>query len=77
MRSFPPLTGPKTRLSGIPGAPPDLADPPAGCRFHPRCPYCDPAKPELYLQQTSRRPLLLEIGEGHRVACHLRAGAGS
>jgi peptide/nickel transport system ATP-binding protein len=77
LRSFPPLTGPKTRLSGIPGAPPDLADPPAGCRFHPRCPYCDPAKPELYLQQTSRRPLLVEIGEGHRVACHLRAGAGS
>ena len=25
-------------LHFIPGAPPDLADPPAGCRFHPRCP---------------------------------------
>lgn len=23
----------------IPGAPPDLVAPPAGCRFHPRCPY--------------------------------------
>ena len=23
----------------IPGAPPDLSDPPTGCRFHPRCPY--------------------------------------
>jgi oligopeptide/dipeptide ABC transporter ATP-binding protein len=23
----------------IPGAPPDLRNPPAGCRFHPRCPY--------------------------------------
>jgi peptide/nickel transport system ATP-binding protein len=23
----------------IPGAPPDLIKPPAGCRFHPRCPF--------------------------------------
>lgn len=23
----------------IPGAPPDLTNPPSGCRFHPRCPY--------------------------------------
>src|SRR5690606_6476132 len=27
------------RIEGLPGAPPDLRDPPAGCRFHPRCPY--------------------------------------
>lgn len=27
------------RLEGIKGAPPDLRDPPTGCRFHPRCPY--------------------------------------
>src|SRR5581483_6221736 len=26
-------------LNSIPGAPPDLVDPPAGCRFHPRCPH--------------------------------------
>ena len=26
-------------LSSIPGAPPDLASPPRGCRFHPRCPF--------------------------------------
>ena len=25
------------RIAGIRGAPPDLADPPPGCRFHPRC----------------------------------------
>ena len=31
------LRGPKVRLDGIPGAPPDLANPPAGCRFAPRC----------------------------------------
>ena len=39
MSSFPPLTGPIERLTGIPGSPPDLADPPSGCRFHPRCPH--------------------------------------
>ncbi|HEY3503038.1 MAG TPA: ABC transporter ATP-binding protein [Actinocatenispora sp.] len=27
----------RRRIGGIRGAPPDLADPPAGCRFHPRC----------------------------------------
>ena len=27
------------QIKGIPGAPPDLRNPPAGCRFHPRCPY--------------------------------------
>jgi peptide/nickel transport system ATP-binding protein len=27
-----------TGLHYIPGAPPDLVDPPPGCRFHPRCP---------------------------------------
>ena len=26
-------------LSSVPGAPPDLAAPPPGCRFHPRCPH--------------------------------------
>jgi peptide/nickel transport system ATP-binding protein len=25
------------RISGIKGSPPNLADPPSGCRFHPRC----------------------------------------
>lgn len=27
------------QLAGIKGAPPDLREPPSGCRFHPRCPY--------------------------------------
>jgi oligopeptide/dipeptide ABC transporter ATP-binding protein len=29
------------RLTAIPGRPPDLADPPAACRFAPRCPFAD------------------------------------
>jgi peptide/nickel transport system ATP-binding protein len=75
LQSFPPLRGPLTRLTGIPGSPPDLAEPPAGCRFHPRCPYCTTADPQLYVRQTTERPKLRVIGAEHRVACHLVAGA--
>ena len=42
LEAFPSLRGPKVRLLGIPGAPPDLAHPPAGCRFAPRCPHVQP-----------------------------------
>jgi peptide/nickel transport system ATP-binding protein len=71
LRSFPPLDGPRPRLTGISGSPPDLADPPSGCRFHPRCPHCAPADASLYLRQTAERPLLREVEPGHSVACHL------
>jgi peptide/nickel transport system ATP-binding protein len=71
MQSFPPLSGPLVRMTGIPGAPPDLARPPAGCRFHPRCPHCLPEEAALYLRQTTERPRLREAEPGHRVACHL------
>ena len=40
MDSIPKLAGPSgTRLTAIPGRPPDPIHPPAGCRFAPRCPY--------------------------------------
>jgi peptide/nickel transport system ATP-binding protein len=71
LKSFPPLHGPLERLTGIPGSPPDLAEPPAGCRFHPRCPHCLPERPALFARQTQERPLLREVGTGHLVACHL------
>jgi peptide/nickel transport system ATP-binding protein len=71
MRSFPPLTGPIVPLVGIPGSPPNLAQPPSGCRFHPRCPLCLPDNAVVYGRQTSERPLLREIAPGHHVACHL------
>src|SRR6202012_2265040 len=52
MDAFPSVTGPRRELSGIPGSPPDLARPPGGCRFHPRCPdvmpVCLGREPELY-----------------------------
>jgi peptide/nickel transport system ATP-binding protein len=71
IESFPPLTGPIERMTGIPGSPPDLASPPAGCRFHPRCPHCLPEHPGLYDLQTTVRPVLKDVGPRHRVACHL------
>jgi peptide/nickel transport system ATP-binding protein len=36
--AFPSIRGPRRVLTGIPGSPPDLGHPPAGCRFQPRCP---------------------------------------
>jgi peptide/nickel transport system ATP-binding protein len=40
--AFPSLRGDRVPLTGIPGRPPDLANPPSGCRFHPRCPVSMP-----------------------------------
>jgi oligopeptide/dipeptide ABC transporter ATP-binding protein len=37
LRSVPSFDAVRTHLSSIPGSPPDLAAPPQGCRFHPRC----------------------------------------
>ncbi|OIV35888.1 dipeptide/oligopeptide/nickel ABC transporter ATP-binding protein [Mangrovactinospora gilvigrisea] len=49
--SFPPLHAPLSVLHGIPGTPPDPADPPPGCAFHPRCDRrldaCDRRLPRL------------------------------
>lgn len=63
LASFPPLTGEKTKLAGIPGAPPDLLAPPPGCRFHPRCALAD-------ARSRSIEPALVEVRPGHLVACH-------
>ncbi|MGW6199073.1 ABC transporter ATP-binding protein [Kribbella sp. NPDC055110] len=61
--SFPPLRSELRKLTGIPGSPPDLRNPPPGCPFHPRCADrfdgCDEQRPEL-----------LTI-EDHAVACRL------
>ncbi|MFY9156084.1 MAG: ABC transporter ATP-binding protein [Bacillota bacterium] len=63
LRSVPKLTGEGIGF-GIPGRIPDYFNPPAGCRFYPRCdfrlPECENEKPELY-----------ETDEGHYVACFI------
>jgi oligopeptide/dipeptide ABC transporter ATP-binding protein len=69
--AFPQVGSERALPPAIPGAPPDPADPPAGCRFHPRCPHCGPGDAALYELQTAARPLLRAVDTGHRVACHL------
>lgn len=63
MSSFPALSGPKVKLAGIGGAPPDMVMPPTGCRFHPRCLRCTPI-------ETQTTPQLEEVAPGHWVAYH-------
>ena len=50
-------------LTPISGAPPDLANPPDGCRFAARCPFAQP-------RCTEASPPIREPVPGHRVACH-------
>jgi oligopeptide/dipeptide ABC transporter ATP-binding protein len=58
----------EVRLGGIPGAPPDLSLPQAGCSFAPRCPLAED------ICRTADPPLS-PLGPG-RAACHVRARAG-
>jgi peptide/nickel transport system ATP-binding protein len=50
----------------IPGVPPDLASPPPGCRFAPRCPF-------VLAVCTTEAPPLVALAAGHASRCH-RAG---
>ena len=50
------------RLATIPGAPPDMADPPAGCSFAPRCAFADDGC-------RAGRPPLIELSPGRRARC--------
>jgi peptide/nickel transport system ATP-binding protein len=53
-----------TELHSIPGAPPDLIDPPPACRFHPRC-------PDAMVVCATKDPVELALGDGRRVLCWL------
>jgi peptide/nickel transport system ATP-binding protein len=50
LSSFPRLRGPRQQLTGIPGSPPDLSRPLAGCPFVPRCAYATSACGEVDMQ---------------------------
>ena len=70
INSFPPLTGPRRELTGIPGFPPDLRALPPGCPFAPRCgqvmPVCREEYPPLAAIDDPGEP-------GHLAACWLNA----
>ncbi|WP_225414273.1 ABC transporter ATP-binding protein [Stigmatella hybrida] len=62
--SVPSVRGPRRKLVGIPGSPPDMRRLPSGCRFHPRCPSAmDQCKATV--------PELRQLGPDHIEACHL------
>jgi peptide/nickel transport system ATP-binding protein len=65
--SVPRFDAPGGRLTPIPGSPPSLLNPPAGCPFHPRCRYRELTGGRA----ESERPELHAVGPGHTVACHL------
>jgi len=62
--AFPNIKAAKRRMISIHGSPPDLLEPPTGCRFHPRCSHVmDICKKE--------EPKSIKVAENHYVACHL------
>lgn len=65
--AFPDLARAGGELAPIAGSPPDLRDPPPGCRFAPRCPFALP------LCRSESPPL--ERADGHWSACWRHAEA--
>src|SRR6187431_1960954 len=53
MAAFPNIHADRRTLDVIPGAPPDLRDPPPGCRFSPRCPFVMPVCREVVPPETT------------------------
>jgi len=64
MGAFPSIRAARRRMASIPGQPPDLLNPPSGCRFHPRCPFAM----EICRK---KEPPIEETGNNHFAACYL------
>lgn len=64
LQSTPSVTGPRRVLAPLDGEPPNLIDPPTGCRFHPRCPYADQR-----CREESPTMEVIDARSGYRVAC--------
>jgi oligopeptide/dipeptide ABC transporter ATP-binding protein len=62
--AIPRIDGERSTARSIPGLPPDLISPPAGCRFHPRCPLA-------FKKCSEVEPALVPISEDTSAACHL------
>lgn len=70
LKSIPNIELADQKLEAIGGTPPDLLNPPHGCRFWPRCPF---VMPECLMEE----PSLYETGENHLVRCYLYKGEGN
>ena len=68
--AFPDLDGAARELVPIDGSPPDLAQPPKGCRFEPRCPF-------RLKRCAEEDPASEPTPEGGSVACHRAHEAGA
>jgi oligopeptide/dipeptide ABC transporter ATP-binding protein len=64
LAAFPNIHADRRTLETISGSPPDLREPPAGCRFNPRCPAAMDVCREV-------EPPEVVFPDGVRVACHL------
>lgn len=64
LESTPSVTGPRRVLAPLKGEPPNLVDPPTGCRFHPRCPYADQR-----CRQEDPTMEVIDPQSGYSVAC--------
>jgi len=62
MSTFPSVKGDKRELVELPGEPPNLIEPPLGCRFHPRCPRATAVCQE-------QDPVFTEVVHEHFCAC--------
>jgi oligopeptide/dipeptide ABC transporter ATP-binding protein len=68
LASFPNIHADRRTLEVIPGMPPDLRNPPPGCRFAPRCAFAMAVCREVV-------PPEVTFADGVRVACHLYPNA--
>ena len=62
LEAIPRLSAGAEELTSIPGSPPDLIEPPTGCKFHVRCPFVeDRCRTDAPPQET--------VGEDHTARC--------
>lgn len=65
LNAIPTRESKRGELQGIPGSIPNLLNPPAGCRFNPRCPHVMPQC------RVDPAPANIPLTRTHQVACHL------
>jgi len=70
LQSIPNIELSDQKLAAIPGSPPDMLNPPKGCRFWPRCFY---AKKVCHIKE----PPLIDVGHNHLVRCFLYSEEGA